>query len=222
MKKLIGVIGLLLSAMGAHAAEYGRVISSVPVVQNVSTPQRNCWEEDVVVRQPASNGGAIVGGVIGAIVGNSFGRGSGNAAATAAGAVVGAVAGSNLDQPRSDLQTVRRCETRESTQTRTIGYDVTYEYAGQRYTSRMPNDPGEWVPVRVNVESTASRSVQDQADIVTEPIEAPPRRVRIVEEAPVVVYRSGYYAPPPPPVYFSVGIHRDWGYWHRDYYHHHR
>ena len=31
------------------------------------------------------------------------------------------------------------------------GYDVTYEYAGREYVTRMPYDPGERIRVRVDV-----------------------------------------------------------------------
>lgn len=196
---------LAVSAVSAQAAEYGRVISSIPVVAQVTSPQRSCWTEETVVRQPGGHGGAVIGGIFGALLGNSFGRGSGNVAATAAGAVLGAAAGSSVDDARSDVQTVRRCEVTNSSEQRTVGYDVTYEYAGQRYTTRMASDPGEWVPIRVTVEGASV----PEAPVTTVRSSS---TVTIVEDQPVVVYRRApVYIEPP--VYFGVGwgFHRYWG-----------
>jgi len=219
MKYVISGCVLALSAVCAQAADYGRVISSVPVIEQVATPHRTCWEEDVVVRQPSSGGGAILGGIFGALVGNSFGRGSGNAAATAAGAVVGAMAGSSADRPRSDLETVRRCETSRTTQHRTAGYDVTYEYAGQRYTTRMATDPGEWVPIRVSVDDPAAVSTVVEP-VVTEPVYTRSRQVTVVEEEPIVVYRRAPAYVPPVYIGFDIGYRRGWGDYYGSHWHH--
>jgi len=212
MKYTVLACVLALSAGWAQAVEYGRVIASVPVVEQVSGPQRTCWNDEVVVSQPESHGGAIVGGIFGALLGNSFGRGSGNAAATAAGAIAGAMVGSAGDRPRSEVQTIRRCEMIESGQPRTVGYDVTYEYAGQRYTTRMNQNPGDWVQIRVAVDAPTAPSYSPPPD--SEPVYVEQSPTTIVEDSPEVVYESGpVYLSAPPPVYFGLGFgyRRSWG-----------
>lgn len=213
MKKILLLCVLAGLGAAAQATEYGRVISSVPVVGQVTSPQRSCWDETVEVRQPRSHGGTIIGGITGALIGSAFGRGSGNAAATAGGAVVGAMLGSEADRDaQSELRTVRRCQTIQTSQSRTTGYDVTYEYAGQRYTTRMANPPGEWVPLQVSVEG-AQMGERDAEDGYV-----------VIEDEPTVVYQPARVYAPPPPVYFGIGLgyHRSWGHGHHGYHGHHR
>ncbi|SHG42276.1 glycine zipper 2TM domain-containing protein [Massilia sp. CF038] len=170
-------IALLMTALGASTAgavqaaeyeEYGRVTRVEPRVEQVRQPREECRTEYVqVAPQPVqrerSAGGAILGAVAGGILGNQVGGGSGKAAATALGAVAGAVAGDRISnggpnsQPEYDSrypqeQAVRRCRTVDAYESRTIGYDVTYNYGGRSYTSMMPRDPGDRVRLRVSVE----------------------------------------------------------------------
>lgn len=42
----------------------------------------------------------------------------------------------------------RRCSTETVYEERTVGYDVTYEYAGRQHTTRMAQAPGRWLPVQ--------------------------------------------------------------------------
>ncbi len=79
----------------------------------------------------------------------------------AAGAVAGALIGSQYDnRGRTEVirdegvqeREVRRCRDIDQWVNRITGYRVTYEYAGRRYSSFMPNDPGREVKVRVSVE----------------------------------------------------------------------
>jgi uncharacterized protein YcfJ len=48
---------------------------------------------------------------------------------------------------------VERCETRYRNQReqRIDGYDVVYKYHGQRYSTRMPYDPGKRIKIRVDI-----------------------------------------------------------------------
>ena len=48
----------------------------------------------------------------------------------------------------------RRCEVveRYDREEQVVGYHVTYRYKGNTFTTRMQNDPGKWLPVRVSVE----------------------------------------------------------------------
>ena len=47
---------------------------------------------------------------------------------------------------------MRQCRTVDAWESRTTGYDVTYDYRGRNYTSFMPRDPGQRVRLRVSVE----------------------------------------------------------------------
>ena len=134
-------------------------------------PQQECWEEQVPVEPAASDsddGNRTVAGVFGAIVGgllgNRFGKGSGRTAATAAGAVAGGVVGSQLaDNSERDREpqytTRRRCRplgeapapAAAPAQPEIIGYEVEYRYRGDVYASRLANDPGDRLRVRVSV-----------------------------------------------------------------------
>jgi hypothetical protein len=44
---------------------------------------------------------------------------------------------------------VRQCRTVNGYETRVVGYDVVYEYHGQRYSTRLPNDPGPRLAIDV-------------------------------------------------------------------------
>jgi len=119
-----------------------------------------------------SGGDAIVGGVIGGVIGNQLGkRGSRGArnGATIAGAIVGSVianevrgADVNRHRSRRDLNRPKRVVSsrpvehcRETTHTsyeqRIQAYDVTYEYRGKTFTTRMKRDPGSRIELQVNI-----------------------------------------------------------------------
>jgi uncharacterized protein YcfJ len=111
--------------------------------------------------QQRSAGGAIIGALAGGLLGNQVGRGNGRAAATAVGAVAGAVVGDKVDNqgravdPNAQYpqeQAVRQCRMVDAYESRTVGYDVTYDYRGRSYTSVMDRDPGQRVRLRVTVE----------------------------------------------------------------------
>ena len=142
--------------------DYGRVVRVQPRVEQIRTPRQECRTEYVQVpvqqAQPRSAGGALLGAVVGGIVGNQVGGGSGRAAATAAGVIAGAMVGDKVTNDRhpqvSDVQeqAVRQCRTVDALESRTVGYDVTYDYRGRSYTTVMQRDPGERVRLRVSVE----------------------------------------------------------------------
>ena len=86
MKKsvLFAALGGMAAFAGtAGAQEVGRVLSATPVVQQVAVPRQVCSNQPMVVQQPNSGAGAVVGGIAGGAVGNTIGHGSGRAAATA-------------------------------------------------------------------------------------------------------------------------------------------
>ena len=158
--------GALPAAQAAEFEEYGRVIRVEPRVEQIRQPREECRTEYVQVpvqqqQQQRSAGGAIVGGIAGAILGNQVGGGSGRAAATAAGAIAGAVVGDRVDNNGRAVsnqpgyvqeQAVRQCRMVDAWESRTTGYEVTYDYRGHSYTSFMDRDPGQRVRLRVSVE----------------------------------------------------------------------
>jgi uncharacterized protein YcfJ len=135
----------------ANAAEMGRVLSSVPVLTQVAVPRQVCTVEQITRDGQKSGAGALMGGIAGGAMGNAVGDGTGRAVATMIGIVGGAILGNNIEgggQPQT--QQVQNCRTETTYETRTQGYNVTYEYAGKQYTVQMPQDPGAWVPLRVS------------------------------------------------------------------------
>jgi len=156
-----------LRARTAPVYDYARVISAQPVVRyvTVTTPVKECWQDTeyytVNHRRPGTGGSALVGAIIGGVVGHQFGSGRGNDAATVAGSLIGAAIGSDVARKRQAIgyesteysRPVTRCDTqyREHQEERIDGYDVVYRYNGQRYSTRMPYDPGDRLRVRVDI-----------------------------------------------------------------------
>ncbi len=128
-----------------------------------AVPAPPCYEEQVPVDASAESAAqerrgiaTVVGAFIGGILGNRVGKGSGRVAATVAGAVAGGVAGNRLaagDAPpaRPQYTTQRHCPPSAAAAPKVIGYDVEYRYRGDVYTSRLANDPGDRLRVRVAV-----------------------------------------------------------------------
>ena len=169
---LIGAIVLsaALSVTSANAAgyayngnrssqavyDYARVLSAEPIIRYVTvrTPVEECWEETeyyAVDNRPAGIGvRTILGAVVGGVVGHQFGGGSGKEVATIAGSLIGASVANESARRNARYNTteysrpVTRCETRYQSreEERIDGYRVIYSYNGQKYSTRMPNDPG--------------------------------------------------------------------------------
>ncbi len=166
-KLMITALGLTALPL-VHAVEFedfGRVVRVQPRVEQIRVPRQECRTDYVqaqVQQQPQgrSAGGSIVGGLAGALLGNQVGGGTGRVAATAAGAIAGAVIGDRVQndgqavnqQPVTQEQAVRQCRTVEAYESRTNGYDVTYDYRGRNYTTVLARDPGDRVRLHVSVE----------------------------------------------------------------------
>ncbi|NUZ04691.1 glycine zipper 2TM domain-containing protein [Piscinibacter koreensis] len=144
----------------SQAAVYADVISSVPVTGAVSVPRESCNTVEQIVERPSSGAGALLGAVAGGLLGNTIGHGFGRAAATGAGVVAGAAIGDRVESGGRSAQVVpvERCRTVRATESRTVGYDVTYEYAGQRYTTRLPYDPGPRLALDIRPAGAAPRA----------------------------------------------------------------
>jgi uncharacterized protein YcfJ len=129
-----------------------RVLDSRPVTQQVQvgTVQQCAQGSGKAPNIAGVNLGTVLGAVAGGALGNQIGGGSGRTIATGAGAAVGAVAGTNINDNLSGGG--QTCQSVPQYEQRILGYDVTYEYAGMTYTSRLRNPPGEFIPVRVSVQ----------------------------------------------------------------------
>ena len=142
---------LLGATATASAAEYANVVSATPVTGSVAAPRQDCVQGEQVVQQQPSGAGALIGAIAGGVVGNQFGHGFGRAAATGLGVVAGSAIGNNVEANANPPTTVpvRRCRTVNGYENRVVGYDVVYEYNGQRYTTRLPSDPGPRLAIDV-------------------------------------------------------------------------
>lgn len=179
-----------------QSAEMGRVISSIPVLQQVAIPRQVCFNEQVTVPGQKSGAGAAMGGIAGGAIGNQIGNGSGRTVATMIGLMGGAILGNNIEgngQPQT--QNVQRCTTQTVYENQTVGYNVTYEYAGRQYTVQMPQDPGQWVKLQVTPAPVQPSSYQQPYNA---PMQPPQNSYPPVQMQP----QSGYYPQPQS----SVGV----------------
>ena len=168
-KTLLTGIALLALATTASANrynneyEFAQVVDVQPIYENYQVPEnrRVCENRNGNrarnIRQHSNGGGAILGGLIGGLIGNRFGKGNGRKVATAAGVLVGSSIGSKArpngyySHNRSNKQ---HCYTQREyrNEQRLNGYNVSYDYNGRIYQTRMQNHPGDRVKVHVNVE----------------------------------------------------------------------
>ncbi len=130
----------------------------------VASPQRECRVHNYhrsYYQSQESYTTTIAGGIVGGVLGNQFGGGNGKKILTVAGALLGGSIGRDLGhQPRTSSRHNRRDECRTvqayHQEQRLNGYQVTYRYQGQSYTSRMDYDPGRRLPVEVSVRPRAN------------------------------------------------------------------
>ena len=154
--KLLSLTALVLVCQigGVQAQEVGKVISSTPVIQQVSVPRQVCTTEQVVVQGQKSGAGAAMGAIAGGAVGNSMGQGSGRAAATMLGLFGGAILGDKIEGPTNpEVRQVQNCSQQTVYENRTMAYNVVYEFAGKQYTVQMPSDPGPTERLQITPEA---------------------------------------------------------------------
>ncbi len=130
-----------------------RVITSTPVVAQVAVPTQVCRDETYQTPARSSGAGAVLGAIAGGAAGNAVGKGAGKALATGIGIIGGAIVGDHVetDGRTGQQQTVRRCEQQSAYENRVVAYSVTYEYAGQRYTTQTVSEPGPTLPLQVTL-----------------------------------------------------------------------
>jgi uncharacterized protein YcfJ len=198
MKHTILFAALGLVGFSAAAQEVGHVISSNPVVQQVAVPRQNCAPAYVQAPPQTSGMGGLAGALIGGGIGSQIGGGNGAIAGALLGTVGGAILGNNVEanNQRAQLAAVPNCITENTVENRTVGYDVTYEYAGRQYTTRMPYDPGATVRLSVNpvAQGSSVSAPPVQGIVATAP-------GTVVAAAPAPVYVQPYPAYPAYPAY---------------------
>lgn len=159
-----GFGGYTLAQNKVESDGYAEVVSVLPVTKNVrvAEPHRECRSVPVTYttyqRGQTSDTGrnVAVGSVIGGVVGNQVFRGKNQSAATVAGAAIGGYMGYERAKSRNNdvvpVQQTRyeqQCSTTTSyrTEAKADGYDVTYRYNGQFFTTRMETPPPSRFPV---------------------------------------------------------------------------
>lgn len=221
MKKLAFAI-MGSAALAAGAQEVGRVISSVPVVQQVAVPRQFCNPQPVMQPQ-TSGGGAVIGAIVGGLLGNTIGHGSGRAAATGVGVLAGAAVGNHVEG-QGQPQYAQQCHTQTHYENRTVAYNVRYEYAGREYQVQLPYDPGPTIRLQVTPVGAGDMPPPAAAQPYgTQPlVTAPPlvqSNVEVLPYAAVPVAYPAYgyhYARPAyryPPISLHLGYvhrHRHW------------
>ncbi|MFM6986880.1 MAG: glycine zipper 2TM domain-containing protein [Hydrogenophaga sp.] len=213
LPSMAGLMALTGAGVALAQDEQGRVISAIPVVQQVVVPRQVCTEQTVTVPGQKSGAGALIGGIAGGAMGNAVGNGSGRALATAIGLVGGAIVGDRIEGGGlPETRSVQQCSTQNFYESRTVAYDVTYEYAGRQYRTQLPQDPGPFLRLSVT-----------PANIAVPPVQYVPVQPRVEYlPAPPVVTRiqvGTAWIPAPPVVY--IGSHPGHPRWVRDNRHRH-
>ena len=177
---LLAIASISSMAPAAFAEPYtdrARVLSVRPITERIPVSREECWndrqrgyEERRVTRTDTGapiGPGTVLGAIVGGVAGHPVGRGRGNDAATAAGAVIGGLLGNQVDRDQGNVRPgerytevervpvdrdVQRCRVVEEVREAAVGFDVRYEYAGRQFTTRMPQDPGRNLRVRVDVQ----------------------------------------------------------------------
>jgi len=211
MNKSCITAAVVLIAGSASAQDYGRVLSSVAVMQQVAVPRQVCTSDQVWVQPQNSGAGAALGAIAGGALGSASGNGAGRAAATVIGAIGGAVLGNRIEgEPEARAQTVQRCSTQNFFENRAVAYNVVYEFAGKQYSVQLPNDPGPSILLQVAPAGGVAQSAAP-AYPVTQPqtVYVQPAQVIVNEPYPVYYPRPYYDRPYYAPLAIGVGI----GYW---------
>lgn len=162
----------LVTAQSERFYDYAKVKRVTPIYQSFEhrIPRESCWTERVRVEEyrrgprSGSTTGTLVGGVIGGALGHAVGRGSDNKKiGTVVGSALGMSIGNDVsrrrqsqyydDYPDVSYEDEQRCETTYSTEReeRLSGYDVTYKYRGETFTTFMQEHPGDRLRVSVSV-----------------------------------------------------------------------
>ena len=173
------VLGLSSSLAEAgsrnHFYDYAKVTDVEPVYETVvkSVPVEQCWNERVrarhsdYYRRQHSATPTLIGALIGGALGNELGHSKRN---KQVGVVVGSILGGSIghdvaherqrrhaDYGDVEYRTVERCNVEQERfeEQMLVGYEVSYRYRGNLYTTIMDEAPGEKLRVSVNVKPVA-------------------------------------------------------------------
>ena len=135
--------------------QYAEVLSVMPAVEKIQTPEKQCRAVQVSHRRAVQDehriAGSVIGATLGGVLGHQVGSGRGNDVATAAGAIAGGYAGNQVQKnmQNSDRYTTteQRCKTVSKTVEKQLGYDVKYTFTGQVGTVRADYIPVGRIPV---------------------------------------------------------------------------
>lgn len=147
--------GLVLAERVQENVTYGyaQVMRVTPIYGNyrVKVPEQRC-ESGPVRDSGDGTTGTVVGAIVGGALGNQVGKGDGRKASTIAGAVIGGAIGRKVDRNNSSGPGTR-CRTVDvdREERRVVGYDVEYQYKGDKYMSRLDQDPGSRLRIRISV-----------------------------------------------------------------------
>ena len=212
----------------AQSQEMARVLSSTPVVTQVSVPRQICNETQVITAAPKSGAGAVMGAIAGGAIGNNIGGGSGRVLATAAGVIGGAIFGDSIEgAPPPIARQVTSCTNQISVENRVTAYNVVYEYGGKQYSIQLPNDPGPNLPVQITPSVIAAPPMTSNTTLTSPPVITRPTVVTSIAAPPL-------YAPPPlyatpmyaqrmvgPSIYAAPAASLYFGYGHHGHHGHH-
>jgi uncharacterized protein YcfJ len=207
---LAAVLSSACFAQLASAAEYANVVSSTPVTASVPVSRQVCSDGQALVQSPPSGVGAVIGAVAGGVIGNTIGAGFGRAAATGVGAVTGALVGNQVEANANPPTAVpvRSCQMVTSYENRVVGYDVMYEYGGQRYNTRLARDPGRQLAINVQPAGEVGAGVPSPATAYADPSQT--GQAVYYTQPPATVYQpyyaTPYYAPYPAYVGPVIGV----------------
>jgi len=165
LNKVLLTASLALTCLPAWAGhkepgyDYAKVVAANPVYETVRYPvdEQVCWEEQAWSQRPHSAAPIILGAIAGGVVGHQFGGGHGKTALTVAGAAIGGTIGHQVAHHNNPGEpypvTQNRCEIQRNwrTEERISAWDVTYKYRGEIYYTRMLEEPGRKIRIRVHV-----------------------------------------------------------------------
>ncbi len=221
----LAVLGVVASGVSAQEV-MGRVISSAPVIQQVAVPRQVC-SPGAAVQPQTSGAGGVIGALVGAAIGSQFGSGSGRGAATVAGTVAGAVIGNSVEAQNQRQAQAPQCTTETYYENRTVAWQVTYEYAGREYSTRLPYDPGPTIRLQVTPVGAVGDAPPPQAYAPQpmDPVQVAAVPPTVMAPPTTIVYGTTYAAPYPVyqtvvpvarPYYPPVGVSLQFDYSRRD------
>jgi len=136
-----------------------RVTNVEPIFRmvKVAVPREECYTREVRNghRHGDKAASTVIGGIIGGAVGHRLGKHK--KGPTVAGAIIGAAVGNSIGKNKhrrhDDVEYEEVCDTHTDyrRERQLDGYEVTYRYRGEFFTTRMDERPGKRIKVKVHV-----------------------------------------------------------------------